>query len=126
MKGNITVYVNLLTKVLSFFTLLFFSKGSKVPTASDTRWVYHCQLADFAWTHMLSIVSALIEIHESNKESSDTAKGYAICFTNEKFIYEVGIMKIILGHAKSFLKQTENRSITFDKFSVFRFNCCSY
>ena len=75
---------------------------------------------------MLSIVSALIEIHESNKESSDTANGYAICFTNETFIYEVGIMKIILGHAKSFLKQTENRSITFDKFSVFRFNCCSY
>ena len=27
-------------------------------------------------------------------------------------------MKIILGHAKSFLKQTENRSITFDKFSM--------
>ena len=97
---------------------MFFSKGSKVPTASDSRWVYHCQLADFAWTHMVSIVSALIEIHESNKESSDTANGYAICFTNEKFIYEVGIMKIILGHAKSFLKQTENRSITFDKFSM--------
>jgi len=67
---------------------------------------------------MVSIVSALIEIYESNKEGSDTANGYAICFANERFIYETGIMKIILGHAKAFLKQTENRSITFDKFST--------
>lgn len=67
---------------------------------------------------MVPIVSALIEIYESNKEGSDAANGYAACFGNEKFIYSIGIMKIILGHAKAFLKQTESRSITFDKFSV--------
>ncbi|CAF3762320.1 unnamed protein product [Rotaria sp. Silwood1] len=67
---------------------------------------------------MVSIVSALIQIHANNKDGSETANGFAIRFVNEKFIYEVGIMKIILGHAKLFLKQTESRSMTFDKFST--------
>ena len=89
-----------------------------MPSASDTRWVYHCQLADFTWNHMPAIVSALVQIYENKKDSSDTAYGYAIRFANEKFIYEVQLMKIILGHARSFLKQTESRSMTFDKFSI--------
>ncbi|CAF3640922.1 unnamed protein product [Rotaria sordida] len=92
--------------------------GSKVPSASDTRWVYHYQLAEFVWTHMVSIVSALIQIHEKNKDGSETANGFAIRFVNEKFIFQIGIMRIILGHAKLFLKQTERRSTTFDKFSI--------
>ncbi|CAF3509236.1 unnamed protein product [Rotaria sp. Silwood2] len=86
------------------------------PSASDTRWVYHCQLADFEWVHMISIVSALIQINENNKDGSDTANDYATGFADEKFIYEVGIMKVILGHTKAFLKQTESRSLTFEKF----------
>ncbi|CAF1422697.1 unnamed protein product, partial [Rotaria sordida] len=93
-------------------------EGSKVPSASDTRWVYHYQLADFMWTHIVSIVSTLIQIHENNKDGSETANGFAIRFVNEKFIYEAGIMKIILGHVKLFLKQTESHSMTFDKFST--------
>ncbi|CAF1077730.1 unnamed protein product [Rotaria sordida] len=93
-------------------------EGSKVPSASDTRWVYHYQLAEFVWTHMVSIVSALIQIHEKNKDGSETANGFAIRFVNEKFIFQIGIMRIILGHAKLFLKQTERRSTTFDKFSI--------
>ncbi|CAF3919436.1 unnamed protein product, partial [Rotaria magnacalcarata] len=92
-------------------------EGARVPRASETRWVYHCQIANFAWTHLVAIVSALIQIGESNADGSDTANGYAIRFVNEIFMYEVGIMKIILEHAKAFLKQTENRTTTFDKFS---------
>ncbi|CAF4026864.1 unnamed protein product, partial [Rotaria magnacalcarata] len=65
----------------------------------------------------VAIVLALIQIGESNADGSDTANGYAIRFVNEIFMYEVGIMKIILEHAKAFLKQTENRTTTFDKFS---------
>ena len=80
---------------------MFFSKGYKVPTASDTRWVYHCQLADFAWMHMVSIVSALIEIHESNKEG--TSDKFSMCLgstvarienTLEEFDYEIYKQKI--------------------------------
>ncbi|CAF1459175.1 unnamed protein product [Rotaria sordida] len=56
-------------------------------------------------------------ISESNIDGADAAHGYAIRFANEGFIHEVGIMQIILGHAKNFLKQTENRTTTFDKFS---------
>jgi hypothetical protein len=41
----------------------------------------------------VSIVSALIQINESNKNGSDRANGYALRFTNDKFVYEVGIMK---------------------------------
>jgi len=67
---------------------------------------------------MVSIVSALIQIHEKNKDGSETANGFAIRFFNEKLIFQIGIMRIILGHAKLFLKQTENRSMTFDKFSI--------
>jgi hypothetical protein len=67
---------------------------------------------------MVSIVSALIQIHEKNKDGSETANGFAIRFVNEKLIFQIGIMRIILGHAKLFLKQTENRSMTFDKFSI--------
>lgn len=89
-----------------------------MPSASETRWVYHSQLADFTWTHMSAIVSALVQIYESGKDSSDTAYGYATRFTNEKFIYEVQLMKVILAHARSFLKQTESRSMAFDKFST--------
>ncbi len=70
-----------------------------MPSASDTRWVYHCQLANFTWNHMAAIVSALVQIYENNKDGSDTAYGYAIRFANEKFIYEVQLMKIILDHA---------------------------
>ncbi|CAF4642704.1 unnamed protein product [Rotaria sp. Silwood2] len=65
---------------------------------------------------MISIVSALIQINENNKDGSDTANDYATGFADEKFIYEVGIMKVILGHTKAFLKQTESRSLTFEKF----------
>ncbi|CAF4180389.1 unnamed protein product, partial [Rotaria magnacalcarata] len=90
---------------------------ARVPRASETRWVYHCQIANFVWIHLIAIVSALIQIGESNVDGSDTANGYAIRFVNEIFMYEVGIMKIILEHAKAFLKQTENRTTTFDKFS---------
>jgi hypothetical protein len=48
---------------------------------------------------MAAIVSALVQIYENNKDGSDTAYGYAIRFANEKFIYEVQLMKIILDHA---------------------------
>ncbi|CAF1593485.1 unnamed protein product [Rotaria magnacalcarata] len=92
-------------------------RHARVPRASETRWVYHCQIANFVWIHLIAIVSALIQIGESNVDGSDTANGYAIRFVNEIFMYEVGIMKIILEHAKTFLKQTENRTTTFDKFS---------
>jgi hypothetical protein len=118
LEREIIVYRNSLSKDLLCSITYFVFKGSRVPSASDTRWVYHCQLADFTWVHMVSIVSALIQINESNKDGSDTANGYALRFANEKFIFEVGIMKVILGHAKAFLKQTESRSLTFDKFST--------
>ncbi|CAF4628390.1 unnamed protein product [Rotaria magnacalcarata] len=95
----------------------FIFEGARVSRASETHWVYHCQIANFAWTHLVAIVSALIQIGESNTDGSDTANGYAIRFVNEIFMYEVGIMKIILEHAKTFLKQTENQTTTFDKFS---------
>jgi hypothetical protein len=66
----------------------------------------------------VSILSALIQINGSNKNGSDRANGYALRFSNEKFIYEVGIMKAILEHVKGFLKQTDNRSLSFDKFPI--------
>ena len=62
-------------------TVHFFT-GSRVPSVSDTRWVYHCQLADFTWNHMVPIVSALVRIYENNKDSSDTAFRYATRFIN--------------------------------------------
>ena len=109
--------INNLVQEMCSITVHFFI-GSRVPSASDTRWVYHCQLADFTWNHMVPIVSALVQIYENNKDSSDTAYGYATRFIDEKFVYEVQLMKIILDHARSFLKQTESRSMTFDKFST--------
>ncbi|CAF4617112.1 unnamed protein product [Rotaria magnacalcarata] len=57
-----------------------------VTRARETHWAYHCQIANFAWTHLVAIVSALIQIGESSADGSDTANGYAIRFVNEIFI----------------------------------------
>ena len=45
------------------------------------------------------------------------AAGLAQRFAESKFIFEVGMMSLILEHAKNFMKQTESRTMTFDKFS---------
>jgi len=45
------------------------------------------------------------------------AAGLAQRFAESKFIFEVGMMALILEHAKNFMKQTESRTATFDKFS---------
>ena len=75
LKRNVTRCINLLAKVFSFY---YFSKRPKVSTSNDTCWVYHSQLANFAWTHMISIVLALIKIYASNNEGSDAASSYVM------------------------------------------------
>ncbi len=65
------------------------------------------ELASFAWKHTLSIVSALVQINETGTNGSHVAAGFAQRFGEAKFILEVGMMALILEHAKNFMPKVE-------------------